>query len=67
MFMNIINDALGGDDSEVFPIPKGINDLLLPEEFIQKLSRVKEEKTEKEKMSCFCLSQKRIFKASWSK
>ena len=37
MFMNIIKDALDGDDSEVFPIPKDVDDLILPEDFVKKL------------------------------
>ena len=39
MFMNIIKDALDGDDSEVFPIPKDVNDLILPEDFVEKLKQ----------------------------
>ena len=39
MFMNIIKDALDGDDSEVFPIPKDVNDPILPEDFVEKIKQ----------------------------
>ena len=37
ILINIINNVLRDDDSEIFPIPQGINDQILHEEFIQNL------------------------------
>ena len=42
MFVNILNDLFYTSDTEVFPIPKDINKVLIAEEFIKKMQEQKD-------------------------